>query len=166
MQQHIRIMHVNLEHLAADEHLGADDAPDFRRFDRKILVRALCLDLKGMNAALLDQRFHVSHRFLADGIKLGRRLDRLADGSDAEHLGDFPDDRLDVQCLIRSNKDQTFASSDIHAAKRFQVIADAIHQHPLKIWFIHALQGNLTAANDENVLFIHGDSPVDFFYCK
>ena len=80
---------------------------------------------------------------------------------DAEHLGDFLDDRLDVQCLIRSNIDQTFASSDIHAAKRFQVIADAIHQHPLKIWFIHALQGNLTAANDENVLFIHGDSPID-----
>lgn len=136
MQQHIRLMHVHLEHLAADEHLGADDASDFRRFDRKILVRALGLDLERMNAALRDQPVHVRDSLRTDGFQFRRRLDRFADGSNTEHLGDLLDDRLNIQCLVRPDKGQSFTSSDIDAAERFQIIADAVYQHSLKIWFI------------------------------
>ena len=139
MQQHIRLMHVHLEHLAADKHLGADDASDFRRFDRKILVRALGLDLERMNAALRDQSVHVRDSLRTDGLQFRRRLDRFADGSNTEHLGDLLDDRLNIQCLVRPDKDQSFTSSDIDAAERFQIIADAVYQHSLKIWFIHTL---------------------------
>ena len=139
MQQHIRLMHVHLEHLAADKHLGADDASDFRRFDRKILVRALGLDLERMNAALRDQSVHVRDSLRADGLQLGRCFDRFADGSNTEHLGNFLDDCVDIQFFVRPDKDQAFTSSDIDAAERFQIIADAVYQHSLKIWFIHTL---------------------------
>ena len=148
MEQHVRLMDVHLENLAADQDLRPDDSADFRGFYRKILVRPLCLDLERRDSPFGNQIFHIFYGFLADGIKVRWRLHRFADGSHPEDLGDFLYDCANVQFLIRSYENQPLAAPYVHALERFYVVSNSVHQHSLKIGFVHTFQGNLAASYD------------------
>ena len=53
MEQHIRLMDIDLEHLTAYEYLCANYAADLRRFYREGLVSTLGCDFKCLDPALL-----------------------------------------------------------------------------------------------------------------
>ena len=99
MEQHIRLMDIDLEHLAAYEYLCANYAADLRRFYREGLVSTLGCDFKCLDPALFYQLHHVSCCRLTYGVQFRLRFYGLTDRIDSKNLCRLLYDRIWV-CIF------------------------------------------------------------------
>ena len=151
----VGVVDVDFQDFTAYEDFGSYYSGYIRGLDGEVLICALGLDFKCLDAALFYLFQHECYGCLSDFVQVGFALDGGADAGHAEDAGYLADYGVCRDVLICAHENQPLMSADCGSFYGTEVFPDTCDEGLLEVWLVHAFQGDFADAYYVYVLFVH-----------